>query len=348
MNKDRIIIGLKKDTKHLISDVKKLRFTKVLLDRVFLDNTEKLEVYASNENATYKIINFEDVSGPLKTTYIVRIKIKEKDDESKILEIARIGVKTILIEPEDWRIIPLENIIAKLEKFETRIIARARSIEEIATFLEVMERGVDLILYFPSKVDELKMISKIVERKHKFELIDAEIIDIKSLKSGERVCIDTASLMNVGEGALVGAMSNFYFLVHSEVLGSKFSAPRPFRINAGAVSNYIMMADGKTKYLSEIESGDEIVIVNQVGQSKIAVVGRAKIERRPLYLIKAKAKDSVGSILLQEAETIMLIKDTKKPVSITDLKIGDRVLVHVKEKKGRHFGIEVDEFILEK
>ena len=67
------------------------------------------------------------------------------------------------------------------------------------------------------------------------------------------------------------------------------------------------MPDGKTKYLSEVESGAEVLIVNKEGVSRQVVVGRSKIETRPLRLIKAEINGEHGSIILQNAETIRVV-----------------------------------------
>jgi 3-dehydroquinate synthase II len=50
---------------------------------------------------------------------------------------------------------------------------------------------------------------------------------------------------------------------------------------------------------------------------------------------------------MQNAETIRLISSDGKAISITSLKSGDKVLGHI-EKAGRHFGIQVDETLIER
>ncbi|MEM4344754.1 MAG: 3-dehydroquinate synthase II, partial [Candidatus Nitrosocaldus sp.] len=55
-----------------------------------------------------------------------------------------------------------------------------------------------------------------------------------------------------------------------------------------------------------------------------------------------------GSIIVQNAETIRFIGKDARLIAVTDLKAGDEVLVYARGSRGRHFGIEVDEFILEK
>lgn len=67
-----------------------------------------------------------------------------------------------------------------------------------------------------------------------------------------------------------------------------------------------------------------------------------------MKLVKAQIDDSKGTVILQNAETIRLITKDNKLVSVTDLKVGDEVLAYAKSSSGRHFGMSVDEFILEK
>jgi len=72
-----------------------------------------------------------------------------------------------------------------------------------------------------------------------------------------------------------------------------------------------------------------------------------KIERRPLLLVEARAGDRAVSLVLQNAETIRLVREDGTAVSVAALAVGDRVLGSVAEG-GRHFGIAVKETILEK
>jgi 3-dehydroquinate synthase II len=107
------------------------------------------------------------------------------------------------------------------------------------------------------------------------------------------------------------------------------------------------MADGQTKYLSEIRTGDRVMIVNFEGKSYPAVVGRAKVEKRPLVLVEAEEKGETISVILQNAETIRLIQPDGKAISLIDLQEGSEVLV-TREKGGRHFGVQIDETIVER
>jgi 3-dehydroquinate synthase II len=156
-------------------------------------------------------------------------------------------------------------------------------------------------------------------------------------------------MLNRGEGMLIGSRANFLFLVHNESVGSSFTSPRPFRVNAGAVHCYTLAPDGTTKYLSELETGVEILVLDSKGNARRAAIGRCKIEKRPMLMIKAKVGDEIGGIIAQDAETIRFVKPNGQLVSVTHLKKGDSVIVHSKAATGRHFGMEVsDEYILEK
>ena len=76
-------------------------------------------------------------------------------------------------------------------------------------------------------------------------------------------------------------------------------------------------------------------------------MGRNKIEKRPMILIEAEAEGIQVSLVLQNAETIRLVNPEGKAVSISNLKKGDKVLARI-EKGGRHFGMKVEETLVER
>jgi 3-dehydroquinate synthase II len=274
-------------------------------------------------------------------------KVLRNEDVDEIVQAAEAGSRIVVVETSDWKIIPLENIIAKLHKFGTRVYAIAKNANEMRTLFGVLELGVDGVILATNSVDEVNESRKYLETKT-FAIKPGKILDIRDVGSGERVCIDTVSILKAGEGMLVGTRSNFMFLVHNESFGSSFTSPRPFRVNAGAVYCYTITPDGNTKYLSEIESGTEVLIVNKDGISRRVTVGRSKIETRPLRLIKAQVENETGTAILQNAETIRFMTMDGQLMPITDVKVGDEILAYVKPPSGRHFGLEVNEFIVEK
>ncbi|MDD1718967.1 MAG: 3-dehydroquinate synthase II, partial [Methanoregulaceae archaeon] len=164
---------------------------------------------------------------------------------------------------------------------------------------------------------------------------------------GDRVCVDTCSMLSDGEGMLVGNTSSGFLLVHAETLENPYVAPRPFRVNAGAVHAYALMPGGKTSYLSDLKVGDRVLVTDSCGKAKEEVVGRVKIERRPLLLIEAESSGSKMGLVLQNAETIRLVTEDGCAKSVVALSVGDCVIGYTSEG-GRHFGVAVKEKILEK
>jgi 3-dehydroquinate synthase II len=326
-----------------------LRLSEEFAD-VIIQNTEistfpdKLNIIFLTELNEKKI--FQDKNEGKKTA--IKINIKGKEDENKAVKAAELGVDYIIINCLDWRVIPLENLIAKA-RGKSKLIAEVTTAEDAKLVLEALELGTDGVLLKTSNPIELSKAVKIVkEQMPKITLTVAKIVSTKSISSGARVCVDTVDLMVPGEGMLVGCQSAGFFLVEAEVNENPYVNSRPFRVNAGAASNYTLTSLQSTRYLSELKAGDEVLIINREGKARITNVGRSKIEFRPLLLIEAQVGDTKIKIILQNAETIRLVTPkASKPV--TELKPNDEVLVHIAAKGGRHFGVSVpEETVIEK
>ena len=278
----------------------------------------------------------------------MKISIKGKEDENKAVKAAELGVDYIIINCLDWRVIPLENLIAKA-RGKSKLIAEVTTAEDAKLVLEALELGTDGVLLKTSNPNELSKAAKIVkEQMPKITLTVAKIVSTKPISSGARVCVDTVDLMVPGEGMLVGCQSAGFFLVEAEVNENPYVNSRPFRVNAGAASNYTLTSLQGTRYLSELKAGDEVLIINREGKARITNVGRSKIEFRPLLLIEAQVGDTKIKIILQNAETIRVVTPkASKPV--TELKPNDEVIVQIAAKGGRHFGVSVpEETVIEK
>jgi len=302
----------------------------------------KKELKGVADSKDVKIL--KKIKAPKKAGYV---EIASKEHERLAAEEAKIA-DYIVVVGKDWHVIPLENLIAELHKGKVRILAGVKTLEEAKLVLETLEIGSHGVLIQSGDANEIKKIAELVRKQREtIQLKPAKITKLKQIGMGDRVCIDTASMLNVGEGMLIGSSSSGFFLVHSESLETEYVASRPFRVNAGAVHAYVLAPRKKTKYLSELKAGDEVLAVDKEGNTRTVVVGRAKIEKRPLILIEAEVNGKKFTMLLQNAETIMLISKEGKPVSISKLKEGDEVLTHVKEV-ARHFGMEVEESIIEK
>jgi 3-dehydroquinate synthase II len=273
---------------------------------------------------------------------VVFFSITSGEDEEKIVKLSE--NKRVILECTDWTIIPLENLIAKGAK----VIAQVRNLKEAQTAFGILEKGVDHVLFHTDDVIELKKaLSWFRSQGDKISLQAAEIVEVRSVGMGDRVCVDTCTSMDIGQGILVGNSSSALFLIHAESISNPYVSPRPFRVNAGPVHSYTRVPDGKTKYLSELLSGDSVMIVDFKGNTMTGIVGRLKIEKRPLMLVKAVLKGKEMTSIVQNAETIRLTNPDGKAVSVVNLSPGDKVLVAV-EEGGRHFGMKIEESITEK
>jgi len=274
-------------------------------------------------------------------------QIHNKEDEQEIVSEGK-KKKFVVVDARDWKIIPLENIIAGLQGAKAKIIVEVDSVAEARTALTTLEVGCDGVLINASPVVIKKTVAMVEDlSSQKLDLTTVKITKIEPVGMGDRVCVDTASMFSVGEGMLVGSASNALFLVHSESIETEYVASRPFRVNAGAVHAYTILPNGKTTYLSELKAGSEVLAVDYKGNTRKLVLGRAKIEKRPLLLVEAVTGKKKITTLLQNAETILLTKKSGKPISVSKLKKGDEVLAYL-EEGGRHFGMKVKESINEK
>jgi len=270
-------------------------------------------------------------------------EINNKDDEKKAMD--KVKRVPMIAKISDWKIIPLEDLIASNPE---NVYCYVKNSKEAEIALNILEKGVAGVVLKTKNINELKKVSKVVfQTSEKINLIKAKIVEIKQLGLADRVCIDTTTNMGKGAGMLVGDTSSGYLLVHSESLQTPYCEPRPFRVNASAVHAYLKLPDNKTKYLSDLVTGDELLIVNHNGTTYTTNLGRAKIEKRPMILIKAEYENSPISLIMQNAETIRLTKPGGKAVSVVNLKLGDEVLGYV-EEAGRHFGQKIEESITEK
>jgi 3-dehydroquinate synthase II len=250
----------------------------------------------------------------------------------------------------EWEIIPLENIIAWATNTSCKIYSRVHSLEKINLHFEILEKGVDGVIIDEKALDyaEFDKVRLKLTTTH-LSLTEVKVIEIKSIGSGDRCCLDTAVLLDDTEGMLIGNFASGFFLIRAENVLTDQISPRPFRVNAGAVHCYLYTPT-KTFYLSELKSGSEVFVVNNKGRGRCVPLGRNKIEQRPMVqvtAVKAADKESI-SIIVQLAETIRFGTRTERGyIPVDQLKHGDEILAYFPSGKARHFGTEVNEFIQE-
>ncbi len=254
---------------------------------------------------------------------------------------------TVVVEWTGDRIIPLENAIAR-RGTRFRLWTLARSAAEVPAALGALEHGADRVVVTVRSVNEVDALESVLEGSLPSDLhwTTVPAASIRSAGVGDRVLVDTTSLLRPDEGLLVGSAAAFLFLVTSEAVGSAFSRPRPFRVNAGAAHSYVLMADGSTRYLSELGPGDSVLVTSPRGNVRTARVGRVKIERRPLVMVTIRDEERDRTVFLQEAETVRLSTE-KGPVAVTELS-SSAPLHGVRMAPARHLGTAVQETIEER
>lgn len=273
--------------------------------------------------------------------------IRSAKDEAAVRAL-RGATKHVVLRTEDWHIIPIENLIAHFQGSPTRLLVEVHDAADAKLVLEAMEVGADGIFLIPSAVSEIRAVRDVVESlRRTVPLVRATVTAVRNLGLGDRVCVDTCSLLRRGEGMLVGNGSSGLFLIHAETGESEHAASRPFRVNAGAVHAYVLLPNGDTRYLSELGAGDEVLAVDSTGRARAVIVGRVKIERRPLLLVEAETGGRRVTTIVQNAETIRFVTPEGGARSVSEMHEGDEVLLRI-EEGGRHFGTRIRETITER
>jgi len=89
----------------------------------------KLQTVFPSNSANYVVLEKEGIKVKGKKVG-KKFQVLSNSDIENILTIAKKGLDFVIVEVKDWKIIPLENIIAKLHKIHTKIFAIAKTPEE--------------------------------------------------------------------------------------------------------------------------------------------------------------------------------------------------------------------------
>ncbi len=256
----------------------------------------------------------------------------------------------LIVTRPEWEVIPLENLIADLAG-ETTIVATVDSPEAARTAVETLEVGADGVLLETTEPATVEATVAQLEDVggDRLPLQWATLTAVDGAGLADRVCVDMGSILDANEGLLVGSHARGLALVHAETAEGPHVEPRPFRVNAGAVHAYVLVPGGETRYLSELSGGDRVLVSDVNGRTRDAIVGRVKIERRPMrrVVLETEAGDTVET-LLQDAETVRLHTRDGGATAVGDLTPGDAVALYYADVP-RHFGQPVeDETLIER
>ena len=284
-----------------------------------------------------------------------------KDGETQNDGKAHMGtVDWIMVECETWSMIPLENLIAHRSGSHTKIAAVINAPLEAQGAGFALEQGVDALVISSKPAMLEAALSVKAQRLERLEpgqsfetaamdslrLTPLSVQSVEQAGLGDRYCLDFLSSFAQREGILVGSSARTLFLVHSETIPSTFVPTRPFRVNAGAPHAYVMMSDGSTKYMAELQSGDSVLAVSTSGETREVVLGRIKIEQRPMVKItgknmnKLQQNDNISHVFMQQAETVRLISEHLQAVAVTELQPGQLILGW-EGHDARHVGVPI-------
>ena len=284
------------------------------------------------------------------------VQLGSREDEQEAT--AALSAGRLVVLDHGWEIIPVENLLAHAQSTAQMPVqattekARGLALEVLALdqaklAAGILESGVATLVVPPAGLPAIKaMVTALKYEDAPLALAEAEIVSIEQVPMGHRVCVDTLSVLSPGQGMLVGNSAAFTFLVNAETGHNEYVASRPFRVNAGAVHGYVLLPEDKTAYLEEMKAGTHALAVDHTGATERIVVGRCKVEKRPMLHIRAKSGQEEGAIFLQNAETVCLVSPGGKSTSVVALKPGDRVLCRT-DRAGRHFGVRITEDISE-
>lgn len=274
--------------------------------------------------------------------------ISDRDTMNKCIELSN-KFKNVMISFKHTTNIPLELILAFSQKNHSRVCKIVNSSEDGWVATMTMEMGSYAVLLKTADINDIMALSRKmkdnVEGDEKIE--EFKVTNVKHVGMGDRVCIDTVSYLKKDEGMIIGSTSSGGILVSSENHYLPYMDLRPFRVNAGAIHSYVWCPNNTTKYLSELNAGDDVLVFNSKGEKRIVSVGRVKIEKRPLLLIEAERDGKIVNVIVQDDWHIRIILPGGNVANSTDLKKDCKIL-GLSAKAGRHLGVEIDETITEK
>lgn len=272
------------------------------------------------------------------------------DDPSLTLACdAAITMPYTVVRFKDPTKIPLEIVIAAADSSPGQLICQADDLSEAQIIIDVLEKGSEGVLLAPNDADDVFDLMDLLRTKTEpLALTELTVESTEHLGLGDRVCIDTCTHFDEDEGMLVGSYSHGFILCCSETHPLPYMPTRPFRINAGALHSYVLGKDNRTNYLSELKSGSTVIGVGADGRTRRIVVGRIKMESRPLLSIKAKSADGVDvNLIVQDDWHVRVLGPGAAVRNVTELAPGDQLLGFVATDK-RHVGWPVGEFCVER
>src|SRR3972149_8945879 len=143
----------------------------VLVDAKDMENARKTgaKIASGSSDSDINVLEIFDANTVSKLKGIgkivaVRIIIRGKEDEEKAIKAADLSADYIIVDCPDWKIIPLENLIAKT-RGRSKLLAEVSSAEDARLALETLELGADGVVLKTSDIDELMKTAAVTEKQ---------------------------------------------------------------------------------------------------------------------------------------------------------------------------------------
>jgi 3-amino-4-hydroxybenzoic acid synthase len=275
--------------------------------------------------------------------------VEVTDDPSlRLACAAAVDLPYTLVHFADPTKIPLEIVLAAADRSSGQLVTAVADLEEAGIVLDVLERGSDGLMLTPRDAGDVFALARLLTAQApKLELTTLIVDAIAHHGLGDRVCVDTCTHFAEDEGILVGSYSSGFILCCSETHPLPYMPTRPFRVNAGALHSYVLGDDNRTNNISELRSGSTVLAVGADGRARRVIVGRAKLESRPLLTITAHAVDGTAvSLTVQDDWHVRVLGPGGKVRNVTELAAGDELLGYLATDQ-RHVGYPIGEFCRE-
>ncbi|BCB84742.1 3-dehydroquinate synthase II family protein [Phytohabitans suffuscus] len=228
------------------------------------------------------------------------------------------------------------------------IITAMDRVADAPVHLGVLEHGPGGLMLAPTAPGQAARLRDVVTSKPEpLKLVTLTVTAITHAGMGERACVDTCTYLEKDEGILVGSRAKGMVLCVSETHPLPYMPTRPFRVNAGAIMSYTLADPEHTRYLSELGAGDPVLAVGADGRTRHVIVGRVKIETRPLLSIDAVSDSGERvNVIVQDDWHVRILGPGAAVLNSTALQPGDRILGYLAQRE-RHVGYPIDEFCKE-
>ena len=159
--KEAIVDSLESGFDHIMDldnaeTIKKLGSVTIISDKEDSDIT----LLGLNNKITMADIKKAQESGKEVAAYV---EINNKDDELLVSKLGTVA-DYVILKGKNWKVIPLENIIASLQNRTSKIIVDVPNYEEAKLALETMEHGSDGVLLSSNDGNEIRKLGALIEK----------------------------------------------------------------------------------------------------------------------------------------------------------------------------------------